>query len=278
MIKALGRRGARMLLIATALLAGAAGVALATIPGSGGVINGCYEKRTGILRVIDAEAGKTCLSFETPISWNQRGQDGAPGPAGADGRDGAPGPPGADGTDGQDGVSVMSEALAAGDANCANGGSKFTAANGITYACNGAPGQDGAPGGPAGFDAQTITETTTLTRTTTDVATITVNAPSAGFVVLTGNGAFRAQHTDGQRDLLRVFLTNVSGRQNFDNLTFYEVPPSAPTGTNSVPFSITRIFPVSAGANSFFMTADVFVGSGFLVRHNLTAIYQATQL
>jgi hypothetical protein len=86
------------------LLAGAAGVALATIPGSTGVINGCYEKRTGILRVIDAEAGKTCLSFETPINWNQKGlkgdpgvegAQGPPGPPGAKGDPGPPGPPGA---------------------------------------------------------------------------------------------------------------------------------------------------------------------------------------
>jgi ASPM-SPD-2-Hydin domain-containing protein len=97
MIKALGRRGARMLLTATALLAGAAGVALATIPGSTGVINGCYEKRTGILRVIDTEAGKTCLRIETPISWNQtgpKGDPGAQGPRGAQGPQGEQGEPG----------------------------------------------------------------------------------------------------------------------------------------------------------------------------------------
>jgi hypothetical protein len=48
----------------------AGGVASATIPAAG-VINGCYEKRTGLLRVIDAEAGKTCITkYETPISWN----------------------------------------------------------------------------------------------------------------------------------------------------------------------------------------------------------------
>jgi hypothetical protein len=72
MIKGLRRRGTRMLLLATAMLAGAAGIALATIPGATGVINGCYEKRTGLLRVIDAEAGKKCTQWETPISWSQQ--------------------------------------------------------------------------------------------------------------------------------------------------------------------------------------------------------------
>jgi hypothetical protein len=101
MINALGRRGARMLLIATAMLAGAAGIALATIPGSDGVIDGCYEKRTGILRVIDAQAGKTCLSFETPIRWNQGGPAG---PAGEKGPMGAKGPTGDKGPNGDQGL------------------------------------------------------------------------------------------------------------------------------------------------------------------------------
>jgi hypothetical protein len=106
MIKELRRRGMRIVLAATAMLAGAAGVALATIPGSAGVINGCYEKRTGILRVIDTEAGKTCTSFETPISWNQAGPKGDPGPAGPagpTGADGAPGPAGPQGVPGPPG-------------------------------------------------------------------------------------------------------------------------------------------------------------------------------
>ena len=73
MRKDLSRR-ALVLSVAPLALAVGAGVAYATIPASGsGVISGCYEKRTGILRVIDAEAGKKCTQYETPISWNQGG-------------------------------------------------------------------------------------------------------------------------------------------------------------------------------------------------------------
>ena len=103
MIKGLRRRGVRVLLIATAGLAGATGIALATIPATGGTISGCYEKKTGILRVIDAEAGKTCLSFETPISWNQKGPKGDQGIAGLAGPAGAPGPTGEAGPQGPKG-------------------------------------------------------------------------------------------------------------------------------------------------------------------------------
>ena len=49
--------------------------------------------------------------------------------------------------DGVDGVGVVSTALAPGDVNCEDGGSKFVSATATTYACNGADGEDGS-----GFD------------------------------------------------------------------------------------------------------------------------------
>jgi hypothetical protein len=85
-------RRALVLSVATLALALGAGVAYATIPASGsGVISGCYEKRTGILRVIDTEAGKNCTSFEMPISWNKKGDTGNPGAQGERGPKGDPG-------------------------------------------------------------------------------------------------------------------------------------------------------------------------------------------
>jgi Collagen triple helix repeat (20 copies) len=166
-------------LIATAL---AGGIAWASIPDSNGVIQGCYKVKGGALRVIDTEKGQTCATGELALSWNQKGpkgdtgatgpagaagpqgptgETGPAGPAGPQGPKGDPGPkgdtgdqgiqgiPGANGTngtDGKDGVSVTSAALSPGDANCPDGGSQFTAANGVTYACNGQNGKDGTAG------------------------------------------------------------------------------------------------------------------------------------
>jgi len=72
---------------AAALLAG---VVYASIPGPGGVINGCYQQSTGKLRVIDSAA--TCLPSEVSINWNQTGTAGPPGPPGPAGPPGPPGP------------------------------------------------------------------------------------------------------------------------------------------------------------------------------------------
>lgn len=63
-----------------AVAALSAGLAWATIPGSGGTINACYAKTNGRLRVIDADQAGTCKSSEIALTWNQTGPPGTPPP------------------------------------------------------------------------------------------------------------------------------------------------------------------------------------------------------
>jgi hypothetical protein len=111
MIQTLRTRGLRMALAAAATFAVGAGIAWAAIPGSSGVINGCYGQ-SGLLRVIDSEANAACNNSETPISWSQQGPPGEPGQQGergpqgergALGEQGLPGELGADGARGPQG-------------------------------------------------------------------------------------------------------------------------------------------------------------------------------
>lgn len=70
--------------IGAAILALAVGIASAAIPSSGGVINGCYQKNNGQLRVIDPAQG-ACNPSEVALNWSQtgpKGDQGLPGPAG----------------------------------------------------------------------------------------------------------------------------------------------------------------------------------------------------
>jgi type VI secretion system secreted protein Hcp len=77
-----------------------AGVAVATIPDSGGVIHGCMANGSGLLgpakgtvRIIDTATDK-CQANETAVQWNQTGPSGpagAQGPAGPQGPKGDPG-------------------------------------------------------------------------------------------------------------------------------------------------------------------------------------------
>jgi hypothetical protein len=91
----------RLFLVAGVLLAVGGGAAFATIP-NGGVINACYARSGGSLRVIDASV-TTCKSGETSLAWDEHGAVGPVGPAGPQGPAGPAGPAGADGQNGATG-------------------------------------------------------------------------------------------------------------------------------------------------------------------------------
>jgi hypothetical protein len=76
---------------AAALAIGAA--AFASIPDSGGVIHGCYQKNSGIVRIVDTANG-SCANGEIAIQWNDTGPAGTQGPAGPQGPVGPQGPGG----------------------------------------------------------------------------------------------------------------------------------------------------------------------------------------
>jgi hypothetical protein len=91
------------LLGAVVIVVAAAGTSFAAIPGANGVINACYKPFSGALRLIDAEAGATCIDKEKPLHWSVQGPkgdkgdpgpQGVPGPAGPTGATGPAGPPG----------------------------------------------------------------------------------------------------------------------------------------------------------------------------------------
>ena len=167
--RTISRRVSVLAVIAFAVTAG--GVAYATIPGSNGTINGCYEKRTGILRVIDSSAGAKCLSFETPISWNQQGQRGATGAAGPQGPTGPKGERGAQGESGK---------LALAGQRCPADGSVtgFDAEGNLVCSGSGTGGGDGE--GPA-------TEPLTVTPVFLNFGVVTVYTVSARLRVTVTN-------------------------------------------------------------------------------------------
>jgi len=89
--------------IAAALIVvGTSALALGIL-GGGGTIDACYEPTTGVVRLIDPEAGEACLTVERSISWNQAGPQGPQGPQGAQGPQGPQGAPGPQGPQGLQG-------------------------------------------------------------------------------------------------------------------------------------------------------------------------------
>ena len=98
------------MLVAGAVAALAVGsIAVAAIPDGNGVIHGCYDKTSGLVRVTDSATGKPkgCSSSESGLTWNQQGPQGPlgpVGPAGPAGPVGATGPAGPAGPQGDQGV------------------------------------------------------------------------------------------------------------------------------------------------------------------------------
>jgi hypothetical protein len=84
-----------------ALVVSAGGFAVAAIPGPRGAIAGCYQKRTGALRVV--AQGKRCARGERSLTWNQQGSPGSTGAQGPAGPQGLQGPQGERGTPGVQG-------------------------------------------------------------------------------------------------------------------------------------------------------------------------------
>ena len=105
----------------------AGGIAIAAIP-SGGVINGCYQKIEGSLRVIDDT--ETCRNSELPLSWSQTGPAGAQGPTGPQGPTGATGATGATGDTGATGATGAAGTPALSGYEIVTGPSDLIGANG----------------------------------------------------------------------------------------------------------------------------------------------------
>jgi hypothetical protein len=117
----MSRRGSVLIGVVVGTLAAmlAGGIAWATIPGTDGVIHGCYKAKNGQLRLVDASSQSKhsahhsdCRPSELSIDWNQQGPPGIQGPPGPPGQkgdkgdrgiQGPPGPPGPKGDKGDPG-------------------------------------------------------------------------------------------------------------------------------------------------------------------------------
>lgn len=82
-------------LLALFVALGGTSLAATQIPGPGGVIHACYQKRSGALNVVAAT--KRCRRGERALAFNQTGPQGAQGIQGPAGQPGAPGKDGAPG-------------------------------------------------------------------------------------------------------------------------------------------------------------------------------------
>ncbi len=117
------------------------GIAVAAIPQQA-VISGCYQKRTGALRVIHASkhgAAGRCGKTERKLAWAQAGPQGAQGVQGVQGVQGAQGAQGAKGVQGVPGPVTTSAPTGSTQVGAfaaegtATGGGQYVAVTSISF-------------------------------------------------------------------------------------------------------------------------------------------------
>jgi hypothetical protein len=120
-----------------------------------------------------------------------------------------------------------------------------------------------------------------LTGSVESVTSRTITVPQAGYVVAIASSELRLSHVNGDAQALIVFSVDnvVPGSIVDDVYTVFELPSTAPTGEFRTPASVTGVFPVSAGANTFYVLAqEVTPGGseGYTQNPNLTLMYFPT--
>jgi hypothetical protein len=236
--------------------------------------NGTDGKDGKSVAAASEPAGANCagggvqLTAVSGVTYVCNGRDGADGKDGVNGADGAAGHDGADGQDGangHDGFSVTSAVEPAGS-NCENGGSRFTAANGVTYACNGSAGSGNAP---TGQDATSVFGTAELSVTPSTPATVvpgltqTILVPVDSVVFVASDGGVRTGSLSATAfSAVDVFVA-IDGQPASHGLFRRIVCQNSPSAFMFCAWSLSAAVPVSQGSHTISVQAVAPSGNGF---------------
>ena len=119
--------------------------------------------------------------------------------------------------------------------------------------------------------------TIVLTATDTNLAVVTINAPSAGYVVAIASAYFQANHVSGTKDLGRFCISRTSATLDYTYMANITTPASAPTDSDQpLPVCLHRFDPVSAGANTFYFVADAYTGAPRVSKARMAVMFFPT--
>ncbi len=116
----------------------------------------------------------------------------------------------------------------------------------------------------------------TLTGTNSIVGSVIVNAPSAGSVFVIASGEAQiAGHVELSYSSVRVGVSTDASTFGSAESTRFFVSGPVPNGSFEVPFAVHGLFPVTPGANTFYLLAreDGLSGTGALYLTRLTATF-----
>jgi hypothetical protein len=110
----------------------------------------------------------------------------------------------------------------------------------------------------------------------TNVGTLVVNAPSAGNVLVIASGMIQISgHAATQFSSIYVGVSPTSGTLVASSLTRFFLGVDTPSGSYEIPYAVHGLFPVSAGANTFYLVAreDGQSGGGALYQSRMTGVF-----
>lgn len=103
-----------------------------------------------------------------------------------------------------------------------------------------------------------------VTTTEASIASLTMNAPAAGFAIITAQVGINIAHTLNTVDLVHIKISKTTGSitgQSFGERAA-KIMSKQPTDTYWMEVSTTVVIPVVAGANLFHLNARSFIGAG----------------
>jgi hypothetical protein len=115
-----------------------------------------------------------------------------------------------------------------------------------------------------------------LTGSFASYASQTINAPAAGYVIVTGTADVSPSHTNGTVTNIIVSVSNSPTSIPATQNTWLYLPPVMPTGVYHYPVTVSGMFQVAAGSSTFYLDAEVTSGGGTIFERNLSILYVPT--
>ena len=117
-----------------------------------------------------------------------------------------------------------------------------------------------------------------LTSSYANIMSVTINAPSTGFVFVTATGMIQVsgKTNNGANEYSSVYvgMSDVSNTSPDSRTRFY-ISGIGPSGSYEIPYSVQNAYPVNAGSNTFYLVGieNGGSGSGAIYFSQMTAIF-----
>ncbi len=96
----------------------------------------------------------------------------------------------------------------------------------------------------------------TVNTTTSSLASVAVSAPAAGYVLVITSAEMIFNHTNGTLSNMNYGVSEVGTTYDNDQDKDVTIPSAAPSGSYTLTTSAQKIFPVTAGAHTFYAVGD----------------------